>query len=712
MSTKEQMKNVYMNRELSWLQFNERVLLEAADRQVPLLERLKFISIFHSNLDEFFMVRVGSFADRMLTEPKQRDKKTGWTAAEQLGHILKAVSVLTKKAVDIYEVICAELQQFEIDILKPDTIEKVDALMLQNYFNNTLRYLLSPQLVDRSHPFPFLKNGEQYIAILFDTKEETKQFGIIPLGNLPSIYVYNLENRQKIAFTAEIVAEYAHKLFGRQKIKEVNIIRVTRSADLRWEESVLEEESDTDYRRTMEQLIKVRRRLAPVRLQFWKEPSMRMQDILCRQLEMEKEYLFTARMPLDFGFVFQLQTKGKSFQELYSDLCYPKQKPAKYMQFKRGEALAYVEKKDLLLHFPFQTIQPFVDLLYDAGDDPHVTSIKISLYRLANHSKIVAALVYAAEHGKEVNCLLELRARFDEQNNIDYAKMLEEAGCNISYGLPGYKVHAKLCLITKRHHDRISYITQIGTGNYNEKTAESYTDLSLITSDYEIGKNANAVFQALSCGEFAECTNVMWAAPLCYKTNVLKMIDGEIAAQKRDGSGYIAIKVNSMNDMEVMKKLVEASQTGVKIELVIRGICCLRAGVEGLTEQITIKSIIGRYLEHSRIFCFGTGKRRQLYIGSGDLLSRNTERRVEVFVKILKPKIQKEIMRVLNACLKDDKKGWRMNADGRYVKVRQKKNKWKDSQQYLYDYYHALKPEQKKADKWAWIKWLRKEKRY
>ncbi len=702
---------LYLDRELSWLAFDGRILMEAADEKTPLLERLKFLSIFHSNLDEFFMVRVGSLTDRMLAEPKRRDVKTGQTAAEQLFHIMKEVRKLTEKAAELYGQICARLKQAGILILEPDHLEKVDALILQNYFNHVLRYQLSLQIVNSRHPFPFLKNKEQYMVILFDTKDGARQLGMIPLGSLPRFYMYELENKRRIAFTAEIVAKFAARLFRGQRPKEINLIRVTRSADLEYEESVLEEEADPDYRDTVETLLQARRRLPPVRLQFWKPPSPRLSELLCRQLKMEPNRVFTSGIPLEFspepGFREQLKLTPKQAEKLF----YPPQIPVNRIPLQKGRVMALAEKSDLLLHFPYQTMQPFVQLLYDAGNDPAVISIQISLYRLANPSKIVAALLYAAEQGKAVSCFVELRARFDEQSNIEYTRILEKAGCRILYGPPGYKIHAKLCLITKKHRNKTAYLTQIGTGNYNEKTAELYTDLSLITADEQIGREAESVFCALRNGEFVTSAERLWVAPLCYRTRVLALIEAEIRAQRQSRDGYIAIKVNAMNDLEIMRKLVEASRAGVTVNLVIRGICCLRPGVRSMTEQITVKSIVGRYLEHSRIFCFGVGERQQIFIGSGDLLTRNTVRRVEVFVKILQPEIRKEILRILTACIQDDERGWYMNADGSYRKKKPENRRAKDSQRYLYESYRDLAAEpEKKRRRHLWGK-IRKRKK-
>lgn len=692
---------LFVNRELSWLEFNRRVLFEAFDEEVPLLERLKFISIYFSNLDEFFMVRVGSLTDLKELQPDKLDDKTGWSSDKQLDEIYKMVEGMQPLAEKAYRKISQELKIENIDIVNFDKLSKVESLLVEKYFNEAIYPLLSPQIIDRSHPFPFLKNKESYVVAVFDTKKENIKLGIIPIGNLDKYFVFNVDNRQKIVFVDEAVRYFAHKLFNKTEISEVCVVRITRNADISVDEAILDYDTDIDFRGIMQGLLKKRRRLEPVRLQITNNPSERLIQHLCEKINLEKRQITIQSIPMDFSFGFGLSKKLNIDKKR---LLFPEHKPVRSLNVGRGLLTSYLEERDILLNFPFQSIKPFVDLLYEVADDPSVVSIKISLYRLANHSKIVAALAYAAERGKEVLCVLELRARFDEQSNIDYASILEDAGCTVIYGLSDYKIHAKVCVITKKHHNGISYITQIGTGNYNESTSEQYTDISFITSDYSIGEDASNMFKALCLGEVVDSTKSLWIAPNCYKSNLLKLIDEEIEYQRTNGEGYVAIKVNSMNDVEVMNKLVEASQAGVTVDLYIRGICCLLPKIKEYTDNIEIRSIVGKYLEHSRIFCFGMGGRERVFIGSGDLLNRNTRRRIEVFVPIKSAMAKRDVLKVLELFGSDNKKSWVMNSDGSYTKIQDSSNLPINSQSYFEEYFGKSEKEYKKPSVWAKIR--------
>lgn len=672
--------SIFINREISWLEFNKRVLEEALDKNIPLFERLKFLAIYFSNLDEFFMVRVGSLSDQSVMDPDKRDDKTGLTATGQLSAIFEKVAEYTPLAEEAYHTICDELSCNDIDIINLSKMSKLDEQVVLKYFTEEIRPLLSPQIIDRHHPFPFLKNKEQFIATVFEGKNSEKErekvekgkeelkIGIVPISHLPQYFVFNINQRQKVLFTADVVSHFVQKLYSKQKVCEKHVLRITRNADISVDEGLFD--YDIDFRGVMQAMLKKRRRLNVVRLQFSHPPTTALAVHLCNKLKITQDKILIQDVPLDFSIGFSLPS---SLQNPKKDLFYKEIKPFIPIDFTMGEssgnALNFITQKDMLLAFPYHSTKPFVDLLYEAGDDPTVISIKISLYRLANHSKIAAALAHAAEKGKEVLCVLELRARFDEQNNINYATMLEEAGCTVIYGLSDYKIHAKLCLITRKLHNKISYITQIGTGNYNEKTSELYTDLSLITSDPMVGEDASKVFRALCMGEVVDSVNSLWVAPNCYESNVLNYIQDEIDLQRAGGEGYVFIKVNSLNDMEIMEKLIEASQAGVKVDMCIRGICCLCPQVPGYTENIRIKSIVGRYLEHSRIFLFGKGEREKIYIGSGDLLNRNTRRRVEVFAEIKQPAVRDHIHKIIDAILIDNCNSWMMQPDGSYLRV-------------------------------------------
>lgn len=678
-------KSLFVNRELSWLEFNKRVLLESLDDAVPLFERLKFEAIYFSNLDEFFMVRVGSLTDQSLLDAQKTDDKTGMNADEQIAAIIEKVASFAPLCESAYGVIRQQLKELGVDLVDVHRINQVEELIAQKYFLEDILPLLSPQIIDRHHPFPFLKSKEQYVISLFATKDEVIKLGIVPVSHLPQYFVFSVDNRQKVVFTADIVCHFAQKLYSKYEIVEKNILRVTRNADISVNEGLFD--YDVDFRGIMQELLKKRRRLSIVRAQLAQAPSERLRRHLCKRLGIASDHIMVSGIPLDFSFGFSLpgnlnlSRKDLSFREL---------RPSLPIDFSKRDAIKYCTEHDVLLSYPFQSMKPFIDLLYAAAEDPTVVSIKISLYRLANRSRIASALCAAAERGKEVLCVLELRARFDEQSNIDYAKLLEDAGCTVIYGLSDYKVHAKLCLITRKVHGKIVHLTQIGTGNYNEKTAELYTDLCLITSDETVGQDANDIFGALCMGETVERTRTLWAAPNCYLDKVLCAIDEEIAIQKAGGEGYVGIKVNSLNCMEVMEKLVEASRAGVQIELFIRGICCIRPGVEGYTDLLTVRSVVGRYLEHSRIFVFGRGSRQQIYIGSGDLLNRNTHRRVEVFAGVRSPDLRARVLEILDAFRRDNVKAWDMLPDGSYVKPpRTGDEAALESQIYLQEYFAA-----------------------
>lgn len=681
-------QKIFVNRELSWMEFNLRVLSESLNTKIPLMERLKFLSIYFSNLDEFFMVRVGSLHDQSIVEPDKLDDKTGLNAADQIDAILNKANLINPIAQKAWESICLELRNQDIDILDLHHLSKLDEQIVQKYFSEEMRPLLSPQIIDRQHPFPFLKNKESFIVSVLESKDENICLGIVPFSQLPPYFIFNINQRRKILFTADVLLHFAQKLFGKQKIQEKHVMRVTRNADISVDEGLFD--FDIDFRGVMTEMLKKRRRLDVVRLQFSSQPGEKLSAFLCKKLKVSPNCILVRSIPLDFSFGFALPSAldpHKDKKQWY----YHEAKPFVPVDFANGDgggAINYLQNHDLLLSFPFHSTKPFVDLLNEAADDPSVLSIKISLYRLANHSKIASALAHAAEKGKEVLCVLELRARFDEQNNINYATMLEEAGCTVIYGLSDYKIHAKLCLITRKVHNQIRYITQVGTGNYNEKTSELYTDLSFISTDQAMGEDATHVFQALCMGEVVDSTKSLWVAPNCFEPNVIKYIDEQIEACRSGKEGYVFIKVNSLNDMEIMEKLIEASQAGVKIEMVIRGICCLCPGVEGYSDNIRIKSIVGRYLEHSRIFIFGADEDTQrIFMGSGDLLNRNTRRRVEVFTEVKSADARRDIKRLVDAIRMDNQNSWQMLADGSYLKDTSDHSEPLDSHKYLHEYF-------------------------
>ena len=653
-----------MNRELSWLKFNERVLNEAGNPRVPLAERLTFAAIYQSNLDEFYRVRVGTLMDQMESAEVVRENKTNMTSEEQVKAILNTTRELDQKKAVIYEQLMGELEPKGIRLINFNKLSADEGKLLETYFDHEIAPYLSANIVSKQQPFPFLKNKDIYAVALLETKGGKSKTAIIPCSNNVFKRLIDIPTRKgTFMLSEELILHFLPKMFKNYEVKEKSLIRVTRNADIDTE-TIYDE--DLDYREAMESLIKQRKRMNPVRIELSRELNKKMIRSLCKDIHVEKEHVFLTRVPLDMSFVFALQSylKGTEQEELFYQRRTPRMTPE---LDSKSALIPQITKKDVLLSYPFESIKPFINLLYEAAKDETVVSIKMTLYRLANKSQIVDALVEAAENGKEVVVLVELRARFDEESNIIYSRILEEAGCRVIYGLNGYKVHSKLCLISRKTEDGVSYITQIGTGNYNEKTSALYTDLSLITANQEIGKEAAEVFAALLKGETVEQTNVLLVAPKCLQNKVLDMIDEEIAHVKNGEEGYIGIKINSLTDKVIINKLVEASQAGVKIEMIVRGICCLIPGIKGYTENIQIVSIVGRFLEHSRIYRFGTKEREKVYIASADFMTRNTVRRVEVAAPVLDEKLKARLDWMFETMMNDDEKGKSLTEKGTYV---------------------------------------------
>ena len=658
------MSKIYMNRELSWLKFNERVLEEAENPEVPLCERLTFASIYQSNLDEFFMVRVGSLYDQTLLDKKICENKTGMTSQEQIDAILKQTKLINKRKEAVYEELMACVAEQGIRILRFNELDEDGARYLEGYFKSEIAPLISPTVIGRRQPFPFLKNKEIYAVAVLGAKGKKDRLGIIPctsniFGRL--IAVPGMPGTYMLA--EELILHFAPVVFKGYKIKSKSLLRITRNADI--DADALYDE-DLDYREFMAGLIKQRKKLAPIRLELSRDMDKKGIAVLCEYLELDENHVFMSSTPLDLSFVFQIQDLLRKNPELY----FPKRTPQKSDQFQDGKSIiAQIKEEDKLLSYPYESIRPFLHLLTEAAEDPDVISIKMTLYRVAKQSKVVEALIEAAENGKEVVVLVELRARFDEENNIEWSRRLEDAGCQVIYGLDGYKVHSKLCLITRKNAGQVEYITQIGTGNYNEKTSRLYTDLSLMTSNVEIGLEASNVFQALSKGEVVEQTRHLLVAPKCLQNKVLGMLDEEIAHARNGEEAYAGFKLNSLTDKKIIDKLIEASEAGVKIDMIIRGICCLIPGVEGKTENIRIISIVGRFLEHSRIYIFGSKERRKYYIASADFMTRNTVRRVEVAAPVYNDKLKTKLQEMFDVMLSDNQKARKLEADGNYHRV-------------------------------------------
>ena len=652
---------IYMNRELSWLKFNERVLEEAENPENPLCERLTFVSIYQSNLDEFYMVRVGSLVDQMLLAKDIRENKTNMTPKEQLDAILARTKKLNRKRDVVYEEIMENLEQYGVHMLNFHKIEKEDRNYLERYFEAEVAPVISPSIVGKRQPFPFLRNKEIYAVVVLETKKGKEKLGIIPCSSTGIQRLIPVPGKTgTYMLSEELILHFVSKIFKGYHIKAKSLLRITRNADI--DADALYDE-DLDYREFMVELIKARKKLAPIRLELSREMDGDVVETLCEYLEVDKNYVFRGDIPLDLSFVFQIQDGLRKRTELF----YEKRIPQKSPLFNSHEPiLDQIAKKDRFLSYPYESIKPFLTMLHEAANDEDVVSIKMTLYRVAKQSKVVEALIEAAENGKEVFVLVELKARFDEENNIGWSRLLEDAGCHVIYGLDGYKVHSKLCQIMKKKDGNVEYYTQIGTGNYNEKTARLYTDLSLMTADPKIGTEAARVFQALAMGETVEDMEHLLVAPRCLQNKVLAMIDEEIKHAKAGEQAYIGLKMNSLTDKRIMNKLVEASCAGVHIDMVIRGICCLIPGVKGQTENIHIISIVGRFLEHSRIYIFGTQERARIYISSADFMTRNTLRRVEVAAPIEDPDIRMQIQEMFVTMLSDNRKARIMNNKGNY----------------------------------------------
>ena len=670
---------VFMNRELSWLKFNERVLEEAESDKTPLCERLSFASIYQSNLDEFFMVRVGSLVDQEQLSPDIRENKTGMTPAEQISAVLHAVRGLNARRDFIYAKLLGRVEEAGVRLVDFRKIGRQESERLERYFDSEIAPLISPTIVGRRQPFPFLRNREIYAAVVLERKNGKRRLGIIPCssGVFPRLIEVSQKDRTYM-LAEELILHFIPKVFTGYTVREKSLIRVTRNADI--DADALYEE-DIDYREFMAQLIKRRKRLAPVRLELSRELEGDIVRTLCKHMDVRREHVFFNNAPLDLSFLFQIQDILRMKTELFYDRRIPQKSP----MFDAGRPiLAQIREGDKLLSYPYESMRPFLTMLHEAANDDAVVSIKMTLYRVAKQSKVVEALIEAAENGKDVLVLVELKARFDEENNIEWSRRLEAAGCNVIYGLDGYKVHSKLCLITRVEDGHAAYYTQIGTGNYNEKTARLYTDLSLMTYDQNIGREAAEVFNRLSMGDTVRETEHLLVAPHCLQDKVLAMIDDEIARAREGLDAYIGVKINSLTDRRIIDKLIEASCAGVRIDLIVRGICCLIPGVPGRTENIRVISIVGRFLEHSRIYIFGSGERTKTYIASADFMTRNTLRRVEVAAPIYDTALRGRILSMFEMMLSDNLQARVMSPEGVYTRREPGENAPVNAQEALY----------------------------
>lgn len=671
-------QKIFMNRELSWLKFNERVLEEAENKEVPLCERLTFASIYQSNLDEFFMVRVGSLIDQMLLDKNMKENKTKMTPKEQLDAIMPQVRKLNRRKDIVYEEIMEALKDYNIHLVNFQKISKKESEYLRTYFQAEIAPLISPTIIGKRQPFPFLKNKEIYAVAVLETKNGKEKLGIIPCGNEVFERLINIPGKDAYMLSEEMILHYVPRIFKGYHVKSKSLIRITRNADI---DADAMYDEDLDYRDFMVELIKKRKKLAPVRMELSKEMDGEIIDLLCGYLDLDPEYVFYDQTPLDLSFVFTIQDILRRETNLFFD----KRVPQKSSQFNEDEPIMdQIVQKDKLLSYPYESMRPFLKLLQEAAEDKEVVSIKMTLYRVAKQSKIIESLIEAAENGKDVTILVELKARFDEENNIEWSRQLEDVGCRVIYGLDGYKVHSKLCLITRKKKGKVGYITQIGTGNYNEKTSRLYTDLSLMTANVDIAMEAAEVFQALSMGETVEAVDHLLVAPHCLQNKVIHMINREIEHAKIGEPAYIGLKMNSLTDKKIMQKLVEASKAGVKIDMVIRGICCLIPEVKNETENIHVRSIVGRFLEHSRIYIFGAQGRQKVYIASADFMTRNTLRRVEVATPVYDPEIKMQLIEMFITMLSDNQKAREEDNKGNY-KIPKNQDTALNSQEFFYE---------------------------
>ena len=696
-------ESIFINRELSWLDFDSRVLALAKEKSVPLAERIKFAAIFGSNMDEFFMVRVGSLYDQTLLKNNKLDIVTHMTPSEQITAITPRVAELQAKCDKYYQHLLSALKENKYIKVDFDHLDKQQEHYWKAYFTSEILPILSPQVVDQRHPFPFLRNKEIYYAAQFNSKNDGVYYGIIPLSGQfeQLLFIKNPDGTTSFAFADELIAHYAASIFNKSTLQNACLFRVTRNADITVDEGMMDH--DIDFRDVMSELLKKRRKLAAVRLQFWPSAPQEIVKFLRDKLVVPADRCYTQTSPLDPGLLFRLASRvsADSNPAFSYPPARPIQAPANY------DLYAEAHKHDVLLSYPYQSIRPFIRMLMKAGSDPDVVSIKMTLYRMASDSQIVQALINAAENGKEVTAMVELRARFDEQNNIDWSKQLEEAGCTVFYGFDDYKVHSKLTLITSKVNGKYHYLTQIGTGNYNEKTSELYTDLSFITTRQEIGEEASAVFNNMALQRLTSEADTMLVAPLRFKSVLLEQMDRQIDRARRGLPASMILKNNSINDPQIINKISEASCAGVRVDMIVRGICCIKAGVPGKTENVHIRSIVGRYLEHSRIYCFGEGEDMTIYIASGDFLTRNTERRVEVGVRVDDREIAKKLRGILDLQLRDTVNAREMQPDGIYTRVKPKQGEPPvDSQMAMYGYFqhgfetaHHAAPTRKAAAK-------------
>lgn len=669
------------NRELSWLKFNERILEEANDPTVPLFERLKFFSIFTSNLDEFFMIRVGSLYDLSLLHETHIDNKSGMTVQEQLAAVYEAVHRLNVMRDRVYLRLREQLRKNEIYNLSMGELKEHEKKFVQKYFESYVQPVLSPQIIDGHHPFPHLENKALYVFVMLNSKESTR-FGLIPVPKSVPRLIFLPDGKMRYVLLENLIWAYAEKLFDIYKIQEKTVLCVTRNADVNPDDEAYELEED--FRLRMKKVLKQRARLAPVRLEVGHKLSDEFQEYLHKAIGLRKEQVYRTAAPMEISYAYDLESKLPEEQK--AALAYPPFQPQQSsMVDKQESVLRQVARRDVLLYYPYESMDPFLRMVKEASEDPAVLSIQITLYRIDKNSRLAAYLIEAAERGKAVTVLMELRARFDEQNNIQWAERLEEAGCRILYGFEGIKVHSKICLITRREKNKLQYITQIGTGNYSEKTAKLYSDFSLMTADGEIGQDAVLFFKNMSIANLNGEYQTLLVAPDGFKRHLLELIRVEIQKALAGKPAQLLFKMNSLTDREIIDSLQAASAAGVQVILIIRGICCILPGIPSLTENVFVTSVVGRFLEHARVYTFGAGEQAQVYLSSADLMTRNTERRVEIACPVLDAELKRRVLHILRTQLSDSVKARTLLPGGDYDRVVESGGIALDCQQYFMD---------------------------
>ena len=652
------------NRELSWLKFNKRVLEEAGDPDVPLMERMKFVAIFTSNLDEFFMIRVGSLYDMAAMKAQTTDRRSGLTPQQQLDRIYEAVAPLYKERDKTYAEIKKRLNPYGICGLSFKELQDPEKKYVKKYFKDQILPVLSPQIVDANHPFPHLLNKEIYVVASLK-RDNKKMLGIVPVPQYISEILFLPGHDIRYIRMEKILMEYMEVIFDKYEVSDKNYICVTRNADISPDDESLD--INDDFRTLMKKTLNKRRRMAVVRLETANPLPESLETYFCEKFHITPKQIFRTKMPMKLSYIFSVAEKVP--EHMRRTLVYEPFSPQKAAMVEdETSIMKQIRRKDILLSYPYESMEPFLKLLKEAGSDPSVVTIKITIYRLAKKARLVEYLCAAAENGKEVTVLIELRARFDEQNNIEWSERLEEAGCRVIYGFENYKVHSKICLITCKTRNGHQYITQVGTGNYNEKTAAMYTDVCLMTADQEIGQDAAAFFQNMSMGNLSGTYRHLIVSPNTLKKTVLELIEEET---KKGKNGRIIMKMNSVTDVEFIEKISRASRAGVEVDLLVRGICCILPGVKGYTDHVRVTSIVGRFLEHPRIFIFGRGSSEKMYIGSADMMTRNTEKRVEVACPVYDPEVRERLNHMIHVMLEDNVKARALDSSGNYQKKEQ-----------------------------------------